>query len=190
MTEPSDKTEKSLVPIPYSVLGAGWLVLLVGSTSLLPSFLWLALLAGPAVMAAKFFDDAERFARMKENPPPKEYKFHAEGVYDAVDQALKTLPGYFDGTTVTQPFRNVNPQKGMPMHVEYSITRKHEDENNKHQKPSDMKSNLYMKAFIARMGNNSMLTVQFKCTGRRLELEEMIDHIMGTIDGLVQQHMK
>lgn len=189
-TEPSKNEERSAVPVPYSVLGAGWVVLIVGSGSLAPGLTPLALMAGPAVMAFKFFADAERFARIKDNPPPIEYKFHAPGVYAAVDQALKTLPGYFDDVNLTPGFQNINPQPGMPMHLEYTITKRHPDENNKHQKPSEAKSSIYMWVYIKPTGNNSQLTMKFKCTGRRILLEEIIDHLMKTIDDLVKQHVK
>lgn len=182
-----EKSEKSAVPIPYSVIGAGWIVLMIGSTAFVPQLAWLALIAGPALMLAKVFADADRFARMKDNPPAKKYNFHGEGVLDAFEEAVKTLPGYFKDSSVYLVFRNVTAQKG-PMKVEYSITLRHPDENNKNQKPSEAKSTLYMRAFITRLGNNSELQLQFQCEGDRLLLEKVMDHLTARIDELVAQH--
>ena len=189
MTETSDNEERSAVPIPYSVITAGWVVLIIGSTSLVPQLSWLAWLLGPLVIAAKFFCDYQRFARLKDNPPAIEYKFHPEGVFAAVDQALKTLPGYFEEASINQSFRNVTPQKGLPIHLEYSITCRHQDNENRYQKPSDMKSTLYMWVYIKRLGNNCELTMKFKCSGRRILLEEIINHLTAKIDELVKDQI-
>lgn len=190
MSEQNNKEEKeakSAVPIPYSVIGAGWIVLMIGATAFVPPLAWLAFIAGPALMIAKVCADAERFAKMKDNPPAKKYDFHGEGVLDAFEEAVKTLPGYFKDTSVYLVFRNVTVQKG-PMKVEYSITLRHPDEDNKNQKPSEAKSTLYIRAFITRLGNNSELKLQFQCEGDRLLLEPVIDHLMAKIDELTAQH--
>lgn len=193
MTDPSsekEQEERSLVPVPYSVLGLGWVVLVIGAGSLAPQLSGIAWLCGPVIIGAKFIADGERFASKKDNPPPIQYNFHAEGVYAAVDQALKTLPGFFEKTSVSQVFENTNPQKGEPFHLEYSVTVRHPDERNKYQKESESKSTLYVKIWIKRMANGSELKAQYKCTGSRMLLEKVIDHIASTIDDLVSKHKK
>ena len=194
MTDPSspqpDSEVKSAIPVPYSVLGAGWVVLIVGAGAIAPQLSIIALVAGPAVMGFKFLADYERFTKIKDNPPPKEYKFHAAGVYAQVDQTIKTLSGFFEKVSVSNPFSDINPPKGQPIHLEYKILLSHPDENQKYQKESQRQSSIYMKVWIKPMGNNCELKIQFKCSGRRLFLEGIMDHIMQNIDELVSVHAK
>lgn len=188
MTDPSNKNEeKSLVPVPYAVIGAAWLAAVVGANSLAPDLSTIAWWSGPAVALLKFLADAQRFANIHDNPAPIDYKFHAPGVLDAIDEAIKTVPGYFDDVSIQPGFSKIKTNdSSQPLHVEFKINKSHKDGTT----PESKKSTVHMWIDIQPLGNNSQLKVRFKCTGRRSELEEITRHIMNRTDELMQQRMK
>lgn len=187
MTDPSNKEEKSLVPVPYVVLGAAWLAAIVGAYSLAPDLSTFVWCSGPAIMLLKFMADAQRFAAIHDNPAPIDYKFHAPGVLDAIDEAIKTVPGYFDDVSIQPGFSKIKTNdSSQPLHIEFKIHKNHKDGKT----PEEKRSSLHMWVDIQPLGNNSQLKVRFKCTGRRSELEEITRHIMNRTDELMQQRMK
>jgi len=185
--------EKSAVPIPYSVIAAAWVTLIIGANCLVPAFVLFAWIIGPVVMFAKLVSDDDRLAKIKDNPPPIIYDFHTEGVYAAVDQTLKTLPGAISNISVKTEFLNLNPPKDLPMHLEATITMRHPDVDKtmvSQAKQNDMKSTIYMKALFKRLGNKCELTIKFisnPLIGRH-EVNEAIDYIMNSINNLVEQY--
>lgn len=187
--------EKSAVPIPYSVIAAAWVTLIIGANSLGLGLIFVlcAWIAGPFVMYLKLSSDQERLGRIKDNPPPIIYDFHAEGVYAALDQTLKTLPGAVENVSVKTEFLNLNPPKDLPMHLEATITMRHPDVDKNmvpQAKQNDMKSTIYMKALFQRLGNKSQLTIKFISNpfiGRH-EINEVIDYVMNSINNLVEQY--
>jgi hypothetical protein len=187
--------QKSAVPIPYSVLLAAWITLIIGAHSLGAPFILVlcAWIAGPFVMYQKLSSDQSRLGRIKDNPPPIIYDFHAEGVYAAVDQTLKTLPGAFENVSVRTEFLNLNPPKNLPMHLEAAITMRHPDVDKNmlpQAKQNDMKSTIHMKALLQRSGNKCELRIRFisnPLIGRH-EINEVIDYIMNSINNLVEQY--
>lgn len=195
MSETSNQSQnsESVVPVPYSVIAVSWVVLIAGANSVAPQLSVWAWLAGPAVLIFKLMTDAERFAKIKENPAPVVYNFHAAGVYAAIDQTLKTLPGQFQNISVRTEFQNLAPPKNMPMHIEASIILRHPDINRAQvpkAKQADMKSTIYMQAWIKPNGNQSELTLKFRCdplVGRK-PLEDVIDHVTKSISEVVQQY--
>lgn len=191
MTEASDKNAekagaKNPVPVPYSVLAVGWAVSILGANAFLPQVALLAWLGGPAVMLLKLISDADRFAFMKDNPEPKEYKFHAAGVYECVDQAIRTIGSEFPEAAYNQPLKDLEvKKKDQPLQVDYSIKLRHDEKGS--ERKNTATSLLYIYVFITPKGNNCQLKFKFKCTGDRLKLEEMIDYIVKRVDELVIQ---
>ena len=189
----SQYQEKSAVPIPYSVIAAAWVTLIIGAQPFGLCFVVLAWMTGPVVMYFKLVADTDRLGRIKDNPLPIVYDFHAEGVYAAVDQTLKTLPGAIENTSVKTEFLNLNPPKDLPMHLEATITMRHPDVDKtmvSQAKQNDMKSTIYMKALFKRLGNKCELTIKFVSNpliGRH-EVNEAIDYIMSSINNLVEQY--
>lgn len=187
--------QKSAVPIPYSVLVAAWITLIIAVTSLGASIIFVfgAWIVGPFLMYVKLSSDQERLGKIKDNPPAIIYDFHAEGVYAAVDQTLKTLSGAFGDISVRTEFLNLNPPKNLPMHLEATITMRHPDVDKSmvpQAKQYDMKSTIHMKALFQRSGNKCELTIKFISSpliGRH-EINEVIDYIMNSINNLVEQY--
>ncbi len=184
-----------LIPIPYAVLLLAWVVLLIGLNKIYHQIAPIFWLAGPGLILAKVYFDAERIGRIKDNPPPVTYNFHAPGVWAQLDQTIKTLPGYFKNVQVYVNYQNLNPPKGMPMQMDATITMQH-PEVDKAQLPvhkqSAMKSTIAMHALITPKGNQAELHLQFRTDPllSRTPLDPIIAHIQTYTDALVKQHAK
>ena len=183
------------LPIPYLVIIVGWLVLLVIWNRLSHEIPFLVWLLGPALLLAKVYLDAQRIGRIKDNPVPITYNFHAPGVWAQLDETIKTLPGSFKNIQVHPYYQNLNPPKGMPMQLHATITLRHPEVDKNHvpeSKRNDMKSTLTMIAAITPMGNQSQLKLTFQADPliSRQPLDEIIDHINKQVDTLVKLHAK
>lgn len=188
MSEPiSDKknADESAVPVPYSVLAAGWIVSGIAANVLAPPIAGCVWFAGPCVMFYKLYEDGKRAAARKDNPPPREYDVVREKVLHAFDKALKTLPGYFPDVAVNRGYSDTQPQSGQPMHLEYNLTLQHSEANRKDLLPNQKPvSTLFIRAFISQKGSKSELRMQFICRPllSRQPLEALINHITAAID--------
>jgi hypothetical protein len=186
---------KHPIPVPYPVLALAWLVALLATNRFFHDISFYVWLAGPAVILLKVYYDAEIIGLTKDNPPPRQYDFHAPGVWAQLDQTIKTLPGYFTNVSVYVNYQNLNPPKGMPMQLDATITVRHPDVDKgtvPAAKQNDMKSTITLKTTIMPMGNTCLLTMKFKTDpliGRK-PLDPIIDHICDYVDQLVKQHIK
>lgn len=198
MNEPNNQRPKEvdlrdLLPVPYSIITMGWVVLLVLWNRLFHEIPWLVWLSGPVVLLTKVFLDAERIGRIKDNPSPVIYNFHAPGVWAQLDQTIRTVPASFKNVQTHIDYQNLNPQKDKPMQMDVTITLRHPDVDKSHVSPAkqfDMKSTIVMNALITPMGNQTKLEMTFKTDAliTRRPLDEIIDYIQQNVTALVEQY--
>ncbi len=190
----NDKSdEQSAVPVPFSVLALGWIVSGIASNVVAPPLAPIVWLAGPCIMAYKFKKDGDRFAARKDNPAPKLYSVPREVVFHAFEETIGTLPGYFKNVNVQRGYQNIQPQSGLPMHLERTVHLDHPEVDRKqllpNQKPT---SDLFIKAFISEENKQTNLRLHFECRPliTREGLDPIIEHITRRIDEIVELHKK
>ncbi len=195
MSDPSSNKpeDQSAVPVPYSVLALGWIVSGIASNVVAPPLAPIVWMAGPCIMAYKFKKDGDRFAAKKDNPAPKLYSVPKEVVFHAFDQAIETLPGYFENVSIKRGYQNIHPQSGLPMHIERTVYLDHPEIDRKQltgsQKPT---SDLFIRCYISEDGKQTNLSLQYTCRPliTRGGLDPIIEHIQTLIDQIVEQHKK
>jgi hypothetical protein len=183
------------LPVPYAVIGAVWVVALIALNKFYHQIDWTAWVAGPALLLLKVFIDADRIGKIKDNPEPRTYKFHAPGVWAQLDQTLKTLPGFFKNVHAQVNYQNLHPPKGMPLQIDATITMQHPDVDKTQVPPgkaNNMKSVLIMHATLMPQGNQTLVSYKFTTDPllSRRPLDEIIDHIQNHTEYLVKQHTK
>ncbi len=192
-TSENKSIQESAVPVPYSVLALGWVVSGIVSNVVAPPLAPIIWLVGPCIMAYKFKKDGDRFAAQKDNPGPKLYNVPREVVLHAFDQAIKTLPGYFNNLHIQRGYENIHPQGGLPMHLEYTVHLDHPEVDRKqllpNQKPT---SDLFIRVYISEENKQTNLSMQFVCRPliTRGGLDPIIEHLTKRIDDIVEQHKK
>jgi hypothetical protein len=183
------------LPVPYAVIGAAWVVLLIVLNKFHQPIEWWIWVSGPALMLLKVFIDADRIGKIKDNPEPRTYNFHAPGVWAQLDQTLKTLSGFFKDVHTQINYQNLHPPKGMPLQIDATITMQHPDVDKTAVpagKANSMKSVLVMHVTLMPQGNQTVVTYRFTADPliSRRPLDQIIDHIQDHTDYLVKQHTK